>query len=95
MASTLVLSNVNLLQMVIGYIGPGEFLFFATVSKDWAESARAVDGSAEDDPEMEFACRRTFHRAAFTNMARLRLAHEEFGLSLCGTMCADAWDAKT
>jgi hypothetical protein len=30
MASTLVLSNASLLQQVIGYIGPGEFVFIAT-----------------------------------------------------------------
>jgi hypothetical protein len=92
MSSTLVLSNVALLQVILGYIGAGEFVFFATVSKDWARSARGVDGGAEEDPEMEVASRRTFHRAAFVNAARLRLAHGQFGLSLCGTMCASAWD---
>jgi hypothetical protein len=62
------------------------------LSKDWAESARAVDGVAEDDAEIEFACRRTFYKAAFTSTSRLRLAHREFGLSLHGTMWADADD---
>jgi hypothetical protein len=79
--------------VILGYIGAGEFVFFATVSKDWARSARAVDGDVED-PDMEYACRRTFHRAAFVNAARLRLAHEEFGLSLCGLMCADTWEKE-
>jgi Ankyrin repeats (3 copies) len=93
MASTRVLSNIALLQVVIGYVGAGEFVFIATVSKDWAEIARAEDGAAaQDDAEMEFACRRTFYRAAVVSIARLRLAHAEFGLSLNATICADAYD---
>jgi hypothetical protein len=83
------LCNRGILDHVLGYVGPGHWLFLALVNEEWQQAylrvpsirIRIVDELRCEDKLLVYPPQMTLARAAFASQSRLRLAHES-GFSL-------------
>eukprot|EP00953_Heterococcus_sp_UTEX-ZZ885_P003992 2655-Heterococcus_DN1.PRE.1 len=76
--STNPLAERGILQHVLGYVGPGHWLFAALVSRGWQQAYQKVPvhqmiGSSPAYPVVPFACvpQMTLYSAAVASPARL------------------------
>jgi hypothetical protein len=78
------LRNTGILHHILGYVGPGHWLFLALVSAEWREAylrvpplrIRVVDEIHADYKVLVCPPQMTLARAAFASQSCLRLAHK-------------------
>jgi hypothetical protein len=90
-SSSIAFSKPDILQQILGYVGPGHWLFIAAVNTLWIQLYYGVASMekrayAANDSEHMITCipQMTLYSSAFASPSRLRLADKQYTIAWSG-----------